>query len=68
MEKAIDTYERAAAAQDKIGSPWHAAKHMEAAADICKQQKMWDRVGEFYKNAAEYYLSAGKGTTGAHSW
>mmetsp|Transcript_17378 Transcript_17378/g.29773 ORF Transcript_17378/g.29773 Transcript_17378/m.29773 type:complete len:336 (+) Transcript_17378:26-1033(+) len=65
VQQALETYEQAANAQNRILSPWHAAKHMESAAELCKQQKMWEKVAEYYKNAAEYYITAGKFTTGA---
>lgn len=67
MAETIETYEKAANAQNRIGSPWHAAKHMEAAAELCKLQKMFEKMAEYYKSAAEHYLQAGKSTTGARS-
>eukprot|EP00195_Chlamydomonas_chlamydogama_P008641 CAMPEP_0202893498 /NCGR_PEP_ID=MMETSP1392-20130828/3070_1 /ASSEMBLY_ACC=CAM_ASM_000868 /TAXON_ID=225041 /ORGANISM="Chlamydomonas chlamydogama, Strain SAG 11-48b" /LENGTH=310 /DNA_ID=CAMNT_0049577851 /DNA_START=30 /DNA_END=962 /DNA_ORIENTATION=- len=64
-EKAIETYERAALCQEKIGSSWHAAKHLEACGDICKLQGWFDRLASYYRQAADAYAQAGKLTTGA---
>jgi len=35
-KKAIAAYEKAAAGQERLNSPWHAAKHLEKAAECCK--------------------------------
>jgi hypothetical protein len=65
MEKALHAYERAATAQEKQGSQWHAAKHMETAGEICKQLQQWQQLGDFYQRAAQLYQDAGRASTGA---
>jgi hypothetical protein len=35
LEKAIEAYERAAQGQERLNSPWHAAKHLEQARNCC---------------------------------
>lgn len=37
FKKAIAAYERAAAGQERLNSPWHSAKHLEKAAECCKE-------------------------------
>ena len=64
VDQGLEVYEKAATAQEKIGSSWHAAKHMESAAELAKQHKRWEKVMECYKTAAEFYITAGKATAG----
>jgi hypothetical protein len=64
VDQALEAYEKAATAQDKIGSSWHAAKHLESAADLCRQHKLWERVKDYSKQAADLYINSGKGTIG----
>lgn len=35
--KAIAAYEKAATGQERLNSPWHSAKHLEKAAECCKE-------------------------------
>lgn len=67
VDRALEAYEKAATAQEKIGSTWHAAKHMESAAELAKRHKRWEKVVECYKVAAEFYLQSGKHTQGEDS-
>lgn len=34
--KAIAAFDKAAHGQERLNSPWHAAKHLEKAAECCK--------------------------------
>ncbi|GFR45409.1 hypothetical protein Agub_g6785 [Astrephomene gubernaculifera] len=38
LVKAIECYERAAHAQERLQSPWHAAKHYEVIAELSRQR------------------------------
>mmetsp|Transcript_40772 Transcript_40772/g.104364 ORF Transcript_40772/g.104364 Transcript_40772/m.104364 type:complete len:320 (+) Transcript_40772:304-1263(+) len=66
-QAAVGAYERAATAQERMGSPWHAGKALEAAAACC--QEAGDRVGvtAFTRRAAEAYSEAGRPATGAEA-
>jgi hypothetical protein len=37
FKKAIAAYEKAATGQERLNSPWHSAKHLEKAAECCKE-------------------------------
>jgi hypothetical protein len=65
MERALHAYERASTAQEKQGSHWHAAKHMETAGEICRQLQEWEQLGNYYQRAAQLYQEAGRASTGA---
>lgn len=54
----------AATANDRMGSPWHAAKHHETCADLSKLLKMPDKVAQFYRAAGSSYIDAGRASTG----
>ena len=64
LKRAVEAYERAAQAQQKVGSPWHAAKHLEICADLSKQLANWEDVAKFYRFSADLYKEGGKSTTG----
>lgn len=51
--------------QDKIGSTWHAAKHLESASQISRDLADWSQVANFTRQAAEYFAQAGRPTAGA---
>lgn len=40
--KAIVACEKAAQGHERLNSPWHAAKHLEKAADCCKVRPSTD--------------------------
>jgi hypothetical protein len=65
MDRALHAYERSATAQEKQGSHWHAAKHMETAGEICRQLQEWEKLGMYYQRAAQLYQEAGRASTGA---
>jgi hypothetical protein len=67
MDKALHAYERSATAQEKQGSQWHAAKHMEICGEICKNLQRWEDVANFYQRAAQLYQDAGRASTGANA-
>lgn len=54
--RAMLAYERAAEGQLKLGSAWHAGKHLEAAADAARHAHQFDRVQDFTDGAIEAYL------------
>lgn len=55
----------AATANERMGSPWHAAKHLETCAELCKLLKWNETVAEMYRRAGACYVDAGKPATGA---
>lgn len=59
-EKAKEAYERAAMGQERLASPWQAAKNLEAAGDLAKELSRWDEVMDFYRRACELYVECGK--------
>jgi hypothetical protein len=64
--KALVAYEKAAEANLRgSGTEWHAAKHLESAAQICKELQRWPDTAEFGQRAAKLYVDAGKPGTGA---
>jgi hypothetical protein len=65
LEKSRAAYERAAMSQDKIGSTWHAAKHLESASQISRDLGEWGSVADFARQAAGYFAQAGRPTAGA---
>ncbi len=54
--RAMSAYERASEGQLKLGSAWHAGKHLEAAADAARHAQQYERVQEFTDAAIEAYL------------
>ncbi len=54
--------------QEKLESPWHAAKHYETCGEICKKSGDWERVAVFFRRASDSYREAGKGSTGEEYW
>ncbi|KAH9604964.1 hypothetical protein KSS87_001781 [Heliosperma pusillum] len=59
-EKAKIAFEKASKGQEMQSSPWDAAKHMESAATMAKEQGLWTEVSEFYKSASHYYIECGR--------
>ncbi|KXZ43559.1 SNAPG1 protein [Gonium pectorale] len=65
LDKALDAYERAAYAQERLGSSWHAGKHYEVLAELCRtapEPRLADSA-RYYKMAADSYMECGKPTT-----
>mmetsp|Transcript_20692 Transcript_20692/g.39324 ORF Transcript_20692/g.39324 Transcript_20692/m.39324 type:complete len:320 (+) Transcript_20692:17-976(+) len=66
LDKAKHAFEKAALAQEKLGSPWHAAKHLETAALVAKEMKGGAvEIEMFFKRACALYMEAGRSQTGA---
>eukprot|EP00242_Pyramimonas_sp_CCMP2087_P002326 CAMPEP_0198232372 /NCGR_PEP_ID=MMETSP1445-20131203/115697_1 /TAXON_ID=36898 /ORGANISM="Pyramimonas sp., Strain CCMP2087" /LENGTH=314 /DNA_ID=CAMNT_0043913043 /DNA_START=126 /DNA_END=1070 /DNA_ORIENTATION=- len=65
-DKAVVAYEKASFAQEKLGSPWHGAKHLETAGRLAKESgSSLVEVESFFKRACVLYAEAGRGQTGA---
>ncbi|KAK9835464.1 hypothetical protein WJX74_000594 [Apatococcus lobatus] len=68
LDKARQCYEKAATGQDRQGSPWHAGKMMEKAAEVCKEGPGSQvETAELYRQAAKYYAEAGRAQTSGES-
>ncbi|KAK9815390.1 hypothetical protein WJX72_002807 [[Myrmecia] bisecta] len=67
FSKAKHAYEKAATGQDRQGSPWHAAKNVEKAAELAKEAGAENEVPELYRRAAGYYAEAGRGQAAAEA-
>lgn len=65
LEKSRTAYERAAQSQEKIGSIWHAAKHLETCGAISKELNQPDKMADFYRQAGNYFAQAGRVSAGA---
>lgn len=59
-EKAKLAFEKASKGQEMLSSPWDAAKHMESAAAMAKEQANWHEVADFYRKASELYIECGR--------
>ena len=55
----------AAKCAQRQDSPWHAAKHLERAAEAAKETSDWTLVVEYYKNASLAYREAGRAQSAA---
>lgn len=64
LEKARAAYERAAQSQEKIGSVWHTAKHLETCGAISKDLGQYEQMAEFYRQAGSYFAQAGRISAG----
>lgn len=64
LEKSRAAYERAAQSQERIGSVWHAAKHLETCGAISKDLNQYDRMADFYRQAGNYFAQAGRVSAG----
>jgi hypothetical protein len=64
LEKARAAYERAAQSQEKIGSVWHAAKHLEICGAISKDLGQHEQMADFYRQAGSYFAQAGRISAG----
>lgn len=62
--KAVEAYDRAASAEERLGSQWHAAKHYEIAAELSIKMENYKEAARFYKASANLFVEAGKHTTG----
>ncbi|GAB4829464.1 hypothetical protein Ancab_019136 [Ancistrocladus abbreviatus] len=60
LEKAKLAFEKASRGQEILSSPWDAAKHMESAAALAKEQGNWGEVADFYRRASELYMECGR--------
>uniref|UniRef100_A0A061SDW2 Gamma-soluble NSF attachment protein n=1 Tax=Tetraselmis sp. GSL018 TaxID=582737 RepID=A0A061SDW2_9CHLO len=59
-DSAISALERVALAQERQGSPWHAAKALESGAACAKEKGDSNSVARLSREAAEYYFQAGR--------
>lgn len=59
LDKAKDAYERAAEGQERLSSPWQAAKNLEAAGGIAKELEKFDEVLDLYKRASNLFGDCG---------
>lgn len=59
-EKAKLAFEKASKGQEMLSSPWDAAKHMESAAMMAKENGKWNEVADFYRRASELYIECGR--------
>ena len=68
LDRARQCYEKAATGQERQGSPWHAGKMMEKAAEVCKEGPGSQvETAELYRQAAKYYAEAGRAQTSGES-
>jgi len=59
-EKAKEAFEKASKGQEMQSSPWDAAKHMESAAALAKEEGNWSQVADLYRRASELYIECGR--------
>lgn len=65
LPKALEAYEQSALAQERLGSLWHAGRHYEACAEMCRQyEDKVTRAVTYYQRAADCYSTAGKAAAG----
>ncbi len=64
MDKARAAYEKASQSQEKLNSPWHAARHLETCGTLSKDMEQWPAVAEHFRGAANLYAEAGRASTG----
>lgn len=64
MTKSKAAYEKASLAQERLNSPWHAAKLLETAGTLAKECAE-DEVTEFFRRACSLYAEAGRAQSGA---
>lgn len=64
-EKARIAYEQAATGQERQGSPYHAAKSLEKAAEASAGLNAWEQVKDFYNRAAQAYAEASRSQAAA---
>ncbi|GLJ40160.1 hypothetical protein SUGI_0823620 [Cryptomeria japonica] len=58
--KAKEAFEKAATGQERLSSPWQAAKHLESAGALAKELENWNEVADYYRRACELYTECGK--------
>lgn len=58
--KAKEAFEKASMGQERLSSPWQAAKHLESAGALAKELQNWNEVADYYKRASELYTECGK--------
>lgn len=63
-EKTRVALEKAAMCQEKSGSIWHAARHLESAGALAAELDDFDGALDLYSQAAEYYFEAGRPQAG----
>lgn len=59
-EKAKLAFEKASKGQEMLSSPWDAARYMESAAAMAKEQGTLNEVSDFYRRASELYAECGR--------
>eukprot|EP00879_Flechtneria_rotunda_P010828 GHRR01011317.1.p1 GENE.GHRR01011317.1~~GHRR01011317.1.p1 ORF type:complete len:180 (+),score=44.44 GHRR01011317.1:217-756(+) len=64
LEKSRAAYEQAAQSQEKIGSVWHAAKHLETCGQISKDLGQLDKMADFIRQAGSFFAQAGRLSAG----
>lgn len=59
-DKAREAFEMAAKCSQRQDSPWHAAKHLEKAAEAARETQDWSLTIDYLKQAALAYREAGR--------
>eukprot|EP00884_Botryococcus_braunii_P003843 jgi/Botrbrau1/1345/Bobra.0063s0056.1 len=67
FDKARRAFEKAALGSERQDSQWHAAKHLEQAAEVAKQAGDWDNCADLSKQAAVHYSEVGKSQAAAEA-
>lgn len=67
FDKARRAYEKAATGSERQDSQWHAAKHLEQAAEVAKQAGDWDSCAQLSKQASQHYREVGKSQAAAEA-
>ncbi|KAF8062746.1 hypothetical protein HT031_004076 [Scenedesmus sp. PABB004] len=60
LEKARAAFEKAAQSQEKIGSVWHAAKHLETCGALSASLGQHEAMADFYRQAGQFFAQAGR--------
>lgn len=63
-EKTRIAHERAAMCQEKSGSSWHAARHMESAGALAVELDEIDAAIDLYTQAANLFFECGRPQAG----
>ena len=66
-DKAREAFEMAARCSQRQDSPWHAAKHLEKAAEASKETQDWSLTIDYLKQAALAYREAGRPQSAAET-
>lgn len=59
-EQAKAAFEKASEGEEKLSSPWDAAKHMQSAASMAKELRAWREVADLYRRASVLYIECGR--------